>query len=54
MFGPYLITCEDCDFEAERERGADAQTAAEAHRDRHDHATSITAVTTDATITLGE
>ena len=52
MFGPYLVTCETCDFEDEIAGGEDAQAAAERHSEREGHATRITEVNTDAAITV--
>lgn len=52
MFGPYLVACENCDFEDEIARGEDAQAAAERHSERRGHATRITDVNTDAAITV--
>ena len=54
MFGPYLVECENCDFEDEIPSGEEAQAAAERHSEREDHATRITDVNTDAAITVGK
>lgn len=52
MFGPFLVACENCDFEDEIASGEDAQALAERHSEREGHATRIIDVNTDAAITV--